>query len=147
MITAIFVALAAICNAIMDTLVHHFSDSIFKKKNKSLWNGVVSWRNKYINGNWQMGRRKFLIFKTKFWESKGINIHPIFTDKWHQFKFGMIFFMVCAICVFPFDITPDICHECTGFGYAVKYLWPIPVYGTIWNLTFSLFYKKLLRKD
>ena len=35
--------LAAICNAIMDTLVHHYYTSIFFRMNKYFWNPEESW--------------------------------------------------------------------------------------------------------
>lgn len=40
--------LAAICNALMDTLEHHFDVSIFRNLNPKFWNPNVSWQYAYI---------------------------------------------------------------------------------------------------
>lgn len=39
----ILFGLAAICNAIGDTLCYHFDTSIFRKLNPDFWNPQVSW--------------------------------------------------------------------------------------------------------
>ena len=74
MISYIFLALASICNAIMDTLTHHFGYSIFKNKKEEFWNPNESW--KFVN---------FLPF-TKYR-----------ADAWHLFKSSMIIFICLAI--------------------------------------------------
>lgn len=62
----IYLSLAAIFNAIMDTLTYHFDTSVFKGLNPNWWNPNESW--KYNNN--------FL----------GI----VRLDAWHLAKFGMI---------------------------------------------------------
>ena len=74
MISYILLALASICNAIMDTLTHHFGYSIFKNKNEEFWNPNESW--KFVN---------FLPF-TKYR-----------ADAWHLLKSAMIIFICLAI--------------------------------------------------
>jgi len=74
MISYIFLALASICNAIMDTLTHHFSQSIFRNKNGDFWNPNISWRvATYI---------PYTKYKV---------------DAWHLFKSSMIIFICLAI--------------------------------------------------
>lgn len=74
MISYLFLALASICNSIMDTLTHHFNYSIFKNKNEEFWNPNESW--KFVN---------FLPF-TKYR-----------ADAWHLLKSAMIIFICLAI--------------------------------------------------
>jgi len=129
----IFIFLAAICNSIMDITNHHFSDSIFSKLNHTWWNGEISWKNKYINREYKWGRRK--LFNTK------INFPVQLTDAFHFFKTLMIVFICLSI------ITFDKCHFYKYCNItAINYLMGLIIYGTLWNLTFSLFYNSLLKK-
>ncbi len=50
----LFVVLASICNATMDTLGHHFSTSIFKKLNQKLWFPLVSSDSAYRIGGYKI---------------------------------------------------------------------------------------------
>jgi hypothetical protein len=57
----ILIFLAAILNAFMDTLAHHFSTSIFKELNVKFWNPNISWEyakkiNGYVFDAWHMGK-------------------------------------------------------------------------------------------
>jgi hypothetical protein len=142
MISLIFLLLAAICNAIMDICAHKFNSSIFTKHPKKIkkaswyrwWNGYYSWRNKYNNDDPYYGRRKL-------WNTE-INYPVQFTDSWHLFKMLMIIFIVLSIITY------------NGFLYVFLKSLQLPllrwielsIYGTIWNVTFSLFYHKILKK-
>jgi len=44
MISVILLILAAICDALMDTLKDHYIDSIFKNLKKEVWNAEISWK-------------------------------------------------------------------------------------------------------
>ena len=74
MISYIFLALASICNSIMDTLSHHFANSIFEHKNPKYWNPNVSWM--FAN---YLPYTKYKV------------------DAWHLFKSAMIVFICLAI--------------------------------------------------
>ncbi len=133
-ISAILLVIAAICNAAMDTLEHHWNTSIFRsisEKHGSLfWANPyeVSWRNKYVDGDPAKGRIK--------WNILGIKINkPVqITDAWHLFKTIMIFAIVGSIiCAFESE---------SLFAPWVTFI----LFGTVWNLTFSLFYNKVFRK-
>ena len=102
----IFLILAAIFNAIMDKLTHHFSASIFKSKNPKFWNPNVSWQ--YVT---------FLPF-TRYR-----------ADAWHLAKSAMIINICLSICFFNGK------------------WWEFVIFGTVWNLTFNLFYNKILKND
>ena len=79
--TIIFLILAGILNAIMDTLQDHFGTSIFSGFNPQIWNPAVSWKNHSGKG--------FLI-ETVF---------VMFTDIWHLAKFLMIM-CICLACIY-----------------------------------------------
>jgi hypothetical protein len=130
MISLLFFCLAAICNAVMDACVHYGEDTIFIKwgLNTNFWDGEWSWRNKYIGFDPKNGRRKI--------KGTSINIPVQFTDSWHLFKMFMIIF-ICLSIVF-FESTPG----CNWLWYLLMFI----VYGIAWNLTFNLFYNKLLIK-
>ena len=134
MISLVLVIIAAICNAVMDILDHKYAWSIFNKYdtifNSGYWDPSYSWRNKYIEKNPQAGRRRIL----------GIKIHPMFTDSWHLFKSIMVVSLCFAI-AFGFSL-PPICVFNTEMLNMI--LW-VAILDTAWNLTFSLFYNRILR--
>ncbi len=70
----ILLIFAAFFNAVMDTLAHHYSTSVFKNKDQEFWNPNVSWKF-----------AKFLPY-TKYR-----------VDAWHLSKSMMIFSMCFAI--------------------------------------------------
>lgn len=78
----VFIFLAAVCNAVMDTLEHHYSTSIFRSSNENFWNPKVSW-NKGVNffGSWGGPR----------WMTM---------DAWHISKTLMLIFFVLAIATY-----------------------------------------------
>lgn len=48
MTSLIFLSLAAICNAVMDVITHHYWTCIFfNLHNHKYWDPKVSWMNKY----------------------------------------------------------------------------------------------------
>lgn len=131
-LSILFLMLAAICNAIIDTLDHHYHTSIFRYKcNPEFWNPTISWKNKYRNGAVSQGPAFFL--------STGILV--AFTDAWHLFKSMMIVLIVLSIVTFPY--TFEICLFHSTFLNVL--LW-IGLLGTAWNVTFSFFYNKVLIK-
>lgn len=125
LVSIILFALAGACNAVMDTVTHHYQKSIFnvRKYRMFWWNPEYSWRNKYHSGDPALGRRKWIF---------GINYPVQISDAWHLFKTVMIFGIVGSV-----------------VSYQPIYQWwaDIIIFGTAWNLTFSLFYNKLLIKS
>jgi hypothetical protein len=127
MITLVFIALAALCNAVMDTCAHHFNDSIFS--HMGLWWGPESWRNKYRGRNPRFGRRVLLQCRINETFTFKINYPVVLTDAWHFFKSGMICLLIAAI-----------------FFYKPMYGWiDFLIYGGVWNITFFFFYTKIFR--
>lgn len=136
MIVIILVIVIAICNAIMNTISHHYSTSIFttyyQKFPARFWDPYYSWRNKYIDRDPNKGRVKWFGL---------INVHPAFTDAWHLFKSIMIICMISAIVLGPTLPSINIFEkEWMNIGSWILIL------GTLWNITFSLFYNVILRK-
>jgi hypothetical protein len=130
-ISLIFLVLASICNAIMDTSTQHYYSSIFTKFKPKWWNGNISWKNKYIDGDLNKGRIKWIL---------GFNKPVQLTDAFHFFKMLMIIFICSSI------ITFDRCSiiiNCQYYWYS--FLIILGIYGLIWNLTFSLFYNKIFK--
>ena len=79
---------AGICEAIMDKLQFHYAGSIFKNYNNQIfWNPILSWRNKYKDGDPLKGEKFFL--------SKSLLVG--FTDAWHMFKLFRTFFIFSGI--------------------------------------------------
>ena len=124
MISLFLVIIAAICNAIMDTLSDraHFGRSIFKHKNLNWWLKEASWHQKHINK--ELG---------KWW------IPEQFSDAWHTFKTIMLFSLIFAIVSFR------IPHQFNCTYYWLNYFAWCLILGICWNVTFSLFYETLLK--
>jgi hypothetical protein len=119
MISMILFALAAICNAAGDTLVHRYTTSVFNKLDPTFWNPAISWKNKYVNGQ----RRKLI---------GPINYPVQLTDAWHLFKSLMLTFVGFAIAYHV-----PMCHP----------LIDTLIYLAIWWFFFEAFYTYALRKN
>jgi hypothetical protein len=124
-LTYSLIIIAAICNAVMDTIKHHWENSVF------YWHFEVpgfwykffhkeGWSNSYIDNDPKKGRKIFL----------GMPIHPAFLDGWHFCKSLMLTCFILAIVTF--DLTYPSIHFIT--------------LGMTWILTFNVFYNKILRK-
>jgi len=120
MITIILVMFAAALNAVMDTLAHHYSTSIFKGLDKQYWDPSISWKNKYdVKGIWGMTQ---------------------LSDGWHVAKTLMIVYIMLAIVSFP-----SAYHICIFNSVILNGIIWVGILGTAWNITFSFFYNLVLR--
>jgi hypothetical protein len=84
--TIFFIALAAMFNAVMDTLAHHYDTSIFKLNNRKFWDPSISWRF-----------------------AKNFPFTTMRMDGWHFAKVGMIWSALAAIVFYEgqlFNILP-----------------------------------------
>ncbi len=80
----ILIIIASVAKAVMDKVNFHFERSIFnnpEKFNPLFWNPVISWKNKWRDGNSEKGE-KFLFSST---------ILVFTTDAWHRFQSIMLF--------------------------------------------------------
>lgn len=136
----LLIIIAAACNALIDTVDHHFSTSIFdyiKKPKWRLWfNSDQGWKNKYIDRDPKRGLVQWSIFGYKF--NKPVQL----SDSWHFFKMFMIF-IICLIpamhvlpsTIYYFNIAPI-------FNILIHWA----VLGTLWNVSFSSFYNRFFMK-
>jgi len=130
-IPIIIYCLSGICDAIMDTLSHHYNISIFRDKNQLFWNPLFSWKNKYVDGNPKNGLVKWKIFT--IFVTKPVQL----TDAWHFLKMMREIFNGVAIVLAGF-IT---------FHYGIILLLSyLLILGITRNFMFSLFYDRLLIK-
>lgn len=137
-ISLIFFLLAASCNAVMDILKDHWSESIFGPKGmilkESFWYPDISWGNKYVDKTVSKGQIKWKIWFIKF------NKLVVFTDAWHLFKGLMIMFLCISVVLFNIEAILVIIH---WYHYIVVFI----IYGVCWNLMFSCCYDNILRID
>ena len=116
MLSVLFLVLAGMCNAVMDKIVFHWDDSVFKGSKLDWWaNPEVSYRNKWKNNSNSSGGEKFPGSSTVFvWV----------TDLWHFAQSFMISFFVLAALFY-------------GDGIILK---------SAFSLTFELFWSVILKK-
>lgn len=107
--------LAAILNAVMDTLTYHFSTSIFKKLNPNFWNPEVSWKT-----------------------AKYLPLTKYKLDEWHLAKSGMIISLALSLTT---ALIPQWFFYDVWWFYLVFFL----ILGVVWNGLFNLFYNSILR--
>ena len=127
MISLLLVALAAICNAVMDVISFHYKQSIFTKYNPQWWNPAISWKNKYIDWDNDVRMEKVIYIGNLF----SIKYPTFLTDAWHFFKSLMIVLLGFAI-VF--------------YNPVVNIYVDIILVGLAWNLIFNVFYNKIFKK-
>lgn len=144
-VNIILMFIAALCNAIMDKVDHHFSKSIFNRIKSPKWrlwfNENDGWKNKYVDRDPNKGRVKWKIFGIEF--NKPVQL----TDAWHFFKMLMIFaismipsYNLCEMEVFLVNIDQ--------FNYVLNLLLYWTIFGTTWNITFyRIFYNGILKDE
>lgn len=113
-------------NAIMDTLTHHFSVSVFSKKDRSFW---------YPTESGDLARRIYFDVYLNRKKDKKIRFIDYPVDAWHLCKSAMIIMWLL-----------------TAYSFAVIYgrdmnVWHLLFLGVNGNLTFKIFYDYILRTD
>lgn len=128
-LSIVFFVLAAVCNALMDTIQFHWYKFRWKDKvNVNFWNPITSWKNKYIDKDIDKGLRH------KGWLSWLSN----FTDAWHILKMIMIVSFALSIILFPYLFKINIFDS----NFLNGVLWLI-IYGLAWNISFNYCYNTL----
>lgn len=135
-LTILLITIAAISNAVMDKVSHHFSFSVFsntKYFKEYYWNAGISWKNKYINGDSRLGRKtwKFRCFLCN--KVIEITIPVQLTDAWHVMKMIMLVCLLSSIATYEFTSM-------------FRALFDICMFGFIYNTIFSIYYTTLLNK-
>lgn len=129
MLSILFIALAGICNAVMDIIQFKFSISIFNKYTdlKQWADPKLSWRNKWKNGDPKQGEN-FPGSSTMFvWT----------TDLWHFAQSFMITFFCLAIVFYePFWPFPQGNLDLLLDLFILKFTF---------SISFEVFWSKILR--
>ncbi|MCE7856905.1 MAG: hypothetical protein DYG97_10225 [Ignavibacteria bacterium CHB3] len=119
-LNGLFVLLACIMNAGMDSLRHNFYSSFAKNWNEKFWNPEISWLNKYYYNDATKERKKIWF----------IVIPAAFTDGWHLLKMFMLGFLFIAMSL---NVTNSLLTDFYLFLF----------YQLIWNVLFNPIYYKL----
>ena len=124
MISLLFIILAAVINAAMDTLNARYQTSVFKTNNTKInqfTDPALSWANKWKNGDKTQGERFFGSSTFLVWT----------TDAWHLFKMLMLACYSVAIVTYNPMIHPVI---------------DAVVYWITFGIVFELFWAKIFKK-
>lgn len=118
----VLVALASLCNALSDTLSHHWNSFRWKDDvMEQYWRPEKSWKNKYE----YYYQGKYYWYWRFVW----------FSDMFHLLKSAMIALLCIAIAVSP------------DYESWYMYVTMTSVYGFIWNVFFSFGYKNWFTKQ
>jgi hypothetical protein len=131
MLSILFLSLAGICNAIMDSILFHWDKSIFKGSKLEWWaNPEVSYKNKWKNHSNSEDGEKFPGSSTIF---------VFITDLWHFAQSFMITFFVLGVLFYDSIVVIK--------GYPlVSLLIDFVILKGVFSLTFELFWSKILKK-
>ena len=131
MLSILFLSLAGICNAIMDSILFHWDKSIFKGSKLEWWaNPKVSYKNKWKNHSNSEDGEKFPGSSTIF---------VFITDLWHFAQSFMITFFVLGVLFYDSIVVIK--------GYPlVSLLIDFVILKGVFSLTFELFWSKILKK-
>ena len=131
MLSVLFLSLAGICNAIIDTILFHWDKSIFKGSKLEWWaNPEVSYKNKWKNHSNSEDGEKFPGSSTIF---------VFITDLWHFAQSFMITFFVLGVLLYDGIVVIK--------GYPlVSLLIDFVILKGVFSLTFELFWSKILKK-
>ena len=131
MLSVLFLSLAGICNAIMDTILFNWDKSIFKGSKLEWWaNPEVSYKNKWKNHSNSEDGEKFPGSSTIF---------VFITDLWHFAQSFMITFFVLGVLLYDGIVVIK--------GYPlVSLLIDFVILKGVFSLTFELFWSKILKK-
>ena len=131
MLSILFLSLAGICNAIMDSILFHWDKSIFKGSKLEWWaNPEVSYKNKWKNHSNSEDGEKFPGSSTIF---------VFITDLWHFAQSFTITFFVLGVLFYDSIVVIK--------GYPlVSLLIDFVILKGVFSLTFELFWSKILKK-
>jgi hypothetical protein len=118
--------LAAICNAIMDTLAFKYKRSIFKNLNSQYWNPAKSWRNKYKN--------KMIFNGPAFIGST--TVLSFLTDAWHLFQFLSNSFLALSVVIIYHETINQNLWYSLGLFIILKVIW-----GTVFEFLYSTVFR------
>jgi hypothetical protein len=118
--------LAAMCNAVMDTIAFKYKRSIFNNLNQQYWNPAKSWRNKY---------KDKMVFKGPAFIGS-TTVFSFLTDAWHLFQFlSNSFLALSVVIIYHETVNPNLWYN-LGLFVILK---------TTWGIVFETLYGKLFR--
>ena len=121
----LFIVVASISEAIMDTVQFHYEKSIFKhnpiKYNQLFWDASISWKNKYKENS---------TTEPKFYGSTTIFVFT--SDAWHFFKFLRNLFLFIGL-------------PLLGIG-SMNIITAVVIARVIYGLVFTFCFDKVLIK-
>jgi len=123
-LTFLFLSLAAVSNAGMDTLTHHYKNSFaaYYNLSRQFWDPAISWKNKYIEGD--PAKQKVKVSLLFF----SINKPSFLTDGWHLLKaFMLMFIFLSSVIWIPVDWRRRILL--------------FSAFAVLWSVVFELSYK------
>lgn len=130
-LTFLFLSLAAVSNAGMDTLTHHYKNSFaaYYNLSRQFWDPSISWKNKpalpsgrYVNGD--PAKQKVKVSLLFF----SINKPSFLTDGWHLLKaFMLMFIFFSSVIWIPVDWRRRILL--------------FSAFAVLWSVVFELSYK------
>ena len=129
LIPVFFYVLSGICDAIIDTLSHHFGMSVFYFMDHQFWDPNISWKNKYVNGDPVEGYVKWKLLGISF--TKPVQL----TDGFHFVKMireGSNILAITTALIVPFVFS---------IFYTILFF---IILSAARNNSFSLFYNKIL---
>jgi len=118
--------LAAICNAIMDTIAFKYKRSIFKNLSSQYWNPAKSWRNKYKN--------KMVFNGPAFIGST--TVLSFLTDAWHLFQFLSNSFLALSVVIIYHETVNQNLWYSLGLFIILKVIW-----GTVFEFLYSTVFR------
>lgn len=132
MLSILFLALAGVCNAIMDKINFHWDDSIFKGSKLEWWaNPEISYKNKWKNHSNDADGEKFPGSSTIFvWT----------TDLWHFAQSFMITFFILSGISYGSGIVSVFNNN--WINVIIDFI----ILKSVFSVTFELFWSIFLEK-
>jgi hypothetical protein len=141
MISLVLIAIASICNSIMDIVRDKYEVSVFNNPNfnRRYWDAKISWQNKWHGGNRGLGEKFLFSSSALVWT----------TDAWHFFKSGMVSCLCLSIIMYEPIITLEIFENGTysqNINTFISRFLDLLFLGATWNTTFRIFYHHIFLK-
>jgi hypothetical protein len=131
----ILVFICGTTNAVMDTLAHHYSVSIFANLDTQFWDGTVSWCNKWKNC--EAGNEAFLFSSSVF---------SFLTDGWHLAKFMYLLCVNIPIAILLFQVVKPLFYVPKFTPKLILFTACFVIVKVVQAAAFTLFYNYLLLK-
>jgi hypothetical protein len=119
-LSIILMMFAGYSEGVMDTLAHHYEESIFRTLDPKWWNPVLSGNNKWKDGDKTKGEKFFL----------SSTLLVGFTEGWHAFKMIRTFSLFASMASMGYALTENIWVPVSIIGLRI-----------LFGIVFTIFYK------